>query len=333
MSLPTADANIPVRLKLSLPASAEATASELAFARQLGAQAIYIWVRPEQRNYPFLRDLRAKVEDAGLELYMVGNMDVGKSPRIHLALPGRDEDIAAYQAFIRDLGKAGIHVTTFTWEPDRVWSSEPGETRTARTRRVDLDELASRPFTDGRAYSEEELWDNFRYFMARMMPVCEDAGVRMALHPNDPPAHVPLGGVPCLIKGIESYRKAFEIADSPALGMEFCMGCWLEGGERGFGNVLEGIREFQADGRILIVHFRNVSSPLPVFVETFLDNGYMDMYPIMKTLIEVGYEGTVTYDHTPHFPVDYDRGSGQAYAMGYMRALIDRAKAELGATG
>jgi len=327
-----ADTNSAIRFKLSLPASAEATKSELAFARQLGAEAIYIWVRPEQRNYPFLRDLRAKVEDAGLELYMVGSMAVGKSPRIHLALPGRDEDIAAYQAFIRDLGKAGIHVTTFTWEPDQVWSSEPGETRTARTRRVDLDELAKRPFTHGRAYSEEELWDNFRYFMERMIPVCEDAGVRMALHPNDPPVYVPLGGVPCLIKNIDAYRKAFQIADSPALGMEFCVGCWLEGGDKGFGNVLEGIREFQADGRILIVHFRNVSSPLPVFDETFLDNGYMDMYKIMKTLVETGYAGTVTYDHTPHFPAEYERGTGQAYAMGYIHALIDRAEAELGSS-
>ena len=192
-----------IRFKLSLPASPEATESELAFARQLGAQACYIWVRPEQRNYEFLRDLRAKVEDAGLELYMVGNMDLGKSPRIHLALPGRDEDIAAYQAFIRDLGKAGIHVTTFTWEPDQVWSSVPGETRTARTRRVDLNELAKRPFTHGRAYSEEELWDNFRYFMERIIPVCEDAGVRLALHPNDPPAHVQLGGVQCMIRRVD----------------------------------------------------------------------------------------------------------------------------------
>jgi mannonate dehydratase len=194
---------------------------------------------------------------------------------------------------------------------------------------VDLEELARHPYTHGRAYSEEELWDNFSYFVARMMPVAEDAGVRLALHPNDPPAHVPLGGVPCLIRSIDAYRRAFQMANSPALGMEFCMGCWLEGGE-GFGDILEGIREFQADGRILIVHFRNVSAPLPVFEETFLDNGYFDMYRIMRTLVETGYAGTVTYDHTPHFPAEYDRGSGPAYAMGYMHALIDRAKAELG---
>jgi mannonate dehydratase len=317
------------KLKLSLSLSAEPSADDLAFAQQLGVQAAYIWVRPEQRDAAFLTALRHKVEDAGIELYMVGNMNVGKSPRIHLALPGRDEDIAAFQQFVRNLGQAGIGVTTFTWEPDQVWSSAPTESRGARARHVDLDELAKQPYTHGRAYSEDELWDNFAYFMERIIPVAEDAGVRLALHPNDPPAYVPLGGVPCLIKNAAAYRRAFEIADSPALGMEFCMGCWLEGGE-GFGDILEGIREFQADGRILIVHFRNVSSPLPVFTETFLDNGYMDMYQIMKTLVETDYAGTVTLDHTPHFAGDYAKGAGSAYAIGYMRALIERAEAELG---
>jgi mannonate dehydratase len=109
--------------------------------------------------------------------------------------------------------------------------------------------------------------------------------------------------------------------------MEFCVGCWLEGGES-FGNVLEGIRHFQREGRILIVHFRNVSAPLPSFSETFLDNGYMDMYRVMKTFCEVGYQGTMTLDHTPRFASGHE-GAGTAYAIGYMRALIERAEAEL----
>ncbi len=314
------------KLKFSLHLSAEPTADDLAFARQLGIQAAYTWVTPEQRNVAFLRALRDKVEGAGIELYMVGNMDVEKSPRIHLALPGRDQDIAAFQQFVRDLGRAGIGVTTFTWEPDRVWSSEPTASRGAPARHVDLSDLTRRPLTHGRVYSEEELWDNFAYFMARIIPVAEDAGVRLALHPNDPPTDQPLGGVPCLIRSAAAYRRAFEIANSPALGMEFCMGCWLEGG-KAFGDILAGIREFQADDRILIVHFRNVSAPLPVFTETFLDNGYMDMYAIMRTLVEVGYAGTVTLDHTPRFAGDYALGAGPAYAIGYMRALLERAEA------
>lgn len=306
-------------LKLSLHISPEARPDELAFARQLGCDCVYTWVGAHQRDADFLSDLREKVEDVGLTLYNVGNMDVGKSDKIHLALPGRDEDITAFQDFVRNLGEAGIGVTTFTWEPDRVWSSEPSETRGARTRYVNLEELQQRSNTHGRRYTEEELWDNFRYFMERIIPVAEESDVRLALHPNDPPAES-LGGIPCLIRSAEAYRKAFEIADSPNLGMEFCTGCWLEGGDD-FGDVLAGIRGFQADDRILIVHFRNVSSPLPEFKETFLDNGYMDMLEVMQTLVDVNYPGTVIYDHTPQFAGDYAKGGGPGYGIGYIKAL------------
>jgi len=315
------------RPMLSMAISPEASAEELLFARQLGMDCVYTWVRAEQRALPFLNELKRKVEDAGLILYMVGNMDVAKSDKIHLALPGRDEAIATFQEFVHALGEIGVGVTTFTWEPTQVWSSEPGETRAAAARHVELDEMQRRPFTHGRRYTEQEIWDNFAYFLERMLPVAEASGVRLALHPNDPPA-LELGGIPCLIHSFDSYRRAFAAANSPALGMEFCTGCWLEGGPA-FGDLLAAIREFQADGRILIVHFRNVSGTLPSFTETFLDNGYMDMYRIMRTLYQVGYRGTVTLDHTPRFVGEYAKGGGTAYAIGYMRALMERAQAEL----
>jgi mannonate dehydratase len=307
-------------LKLSLAISPEARPDELAFARQLGVECVYTWVHDDQRDLAYLKTLRQKVEDAGLMLWMTGNFSVGKSDKIHLALPGRDQMIADFQAFVTNLGQAGIRVTTFTWEPTQVWSSEPGETRTAKARRVDLEEMRRRPWTHGRIYTEDELWDNFAYFMQRIIPAAEAAGVRLALHPNDPPTDM-LGGIPCLIRSAAAYCKAFQIANSPALGMEFCAGCWLEGG-KDFGNILEGIREFQAQGRILIVHFRNISAPLPQFVETFLDNGYMDMYAVMRALVDSGYCGTVTLDHTPQFAGEYAKGGGAAYAVGYMKALL-----------
>jgi mannonate dehydratase len=197
---------------------------------------------------------------------------------------------------------------------------------------VDLDEMLQRPFTHGRAYSEDEIWDNYTYFIRQMMPVCAEAGVRLALHPNDPPSPQPLGGIPCLIHSFDTYKRAFAIADSvgtgqAALGMEFCCGCWLEGGA-GFGDIFEGIRTFTAEDRILIVHFRNVTAPLPVFTETFLDNGYADMYAIMKTFVQAGYRGTMILDHSPKFAGEYAKGGGTAYALGYMRALMERALAE-----
>ena len=315
-------------LKLAMHISPDANPDELLFARQLGVDCVYTWVGDGQRTAAYLTELRHKVEDAGLCLYNVGNMTVGKSDKVHLGLPGRDQVIADLAAFVQALGQAGIRVTTFTWEPTQVWSSEPGATRgNARARHVDLAEMARRPMTHGRPYSEEELWANFAYLMERLIPVAESAGVRLALHPNDPPAES-LGGIPCLIRSAASYRKAFALAGSHALGMEFCTGCWLEGGEA-FGDILSGVREFTSDDRVLIVHFRNVSSTLPVFTETFLDNGCMDMYRVMKTLVETRYTGTVILDHTPRFTGEYAAGGGTGYALGYMRALIERAMDEL----
>jgi mannonate dehydratase len=313
-------------MKFSMSIRPEANEEELIFAEQLGLDAVYTWVRPEQRSYEFLARLREKVEAHNLILYNVGNMNVGKSDKIHLALPGRDEVIEQFQTFVQDLGRAGIHTTTFTWEPDQVWSSEPSVARGgARARAVDLAEMQQRPYTHERAYSEEEIWENYAYFIDRIIPVAEASGVRLALHPNDPPTTA-LGGIPCLIQSGASYDRAFAIADSPNLGMEFCVGCWLEGGEA-FGNLLDGIRHFHEMGKIFIVHFRNVSAPLPNFVETFLDEGYMDMYQVMKTFCEVGYEGSMILDHTPRFVGDYAKGGGTGYAIGYMRALRERAEA------
>ena len=309
---------------LSMFIDPEPSDDELLFARQLGVDCVYTWVRPEQRSYEYLARLRERVEAYGIRLYNVGNIAVAKNDKIHLALPGRDEAIADFQAFVHDLGRAGIGVTTFTWEPTQVWSSAPGETRGAQARGVDLDEMLRRPYTHGRAYTSDEIWENYTYFIRQMMPACAEAGVRLALHPNDPPSPQPLGGIPCLIHSFDTYRRAFAIADSPQLGMEFCCGCWLEGGA-GFGDIFDGIRTFIAEDRILIVHFRNVTAPLPRFVETFLDNGYADMYRVMKSFVRAGYRGTMILDHSPKFAGDYAKGSGTAYALGYMRALMERA--------
>ena len=322
-----AEPTVRAKIKLSAFINPRPSADELLFLRQLGVSHCYTWLPDELTTYDYLARLADQVSRAGLSLYNVGNMSLGKSPRIHLGAAGRDDDIARFAQFLRDLSRAGIHTTTFTWEPDRVWSSAPGSSRHARARSVDLADLKARPLTQGREYSLDELWENFAYFMRAIIPVAEATGVRLALHPNDPPTDA-LGGIPCLINSRERYERAFAIADSPALGMEFCTGCWLEGGDA-FGDMLAAIPHYLEARRILIVHFRNVSATLPAFTETFLDNGYFDMYQAMKALVAGGYDGTIILDHTPVFADDYHPGAGTAYAIAYMRALIERAEDEL----
>ncbi len=315
---------------LSMRLSPDAPEHELLFARQLGVPCVFCWYRDDQNDVATLTALRQRVESAGLTLWNIGNYRIAKWDLIHLNLPGRDEAIKSFCDMVRTIGAAGVRHTTFTWEASGVWSStQAGESRGAKARRVAMSELAARPFSHGRRYSRDEIWDNFEYFLKRVIPVCEEADVRLALHPNDPPVDE-LGGVPCLIRSFDDYRRAFALADSPYLGMEFCCGCWLEGGTAGFGELLSGLQWCLDDDRVILVHFRNVSAPLPEFTETFLDNGYQDMYPIMRTLVANDFGGTVTLDHTPQFCPEMGPGAGTAYAIAYMRALGERAVAELG---
>ena len=315
------------RIKLSAFINPQPSDDELLFLRQLGLSHCYTWLPDELTNYEHLGTLVDQVTRAGLTLYNVGSMSVAKSPNIHLGTSDRDRDIARFAELLRLLSRAGIYTTTFTWEPDQVWSSPASASRFAKARHVDLDDLKSHPFTHGREYSLDELWANFEYFMRAIIPVAEETGLRLSLHPNDPPTDA-LGGVPCLINSRQRYDRAFAIADSPHLGMEFCTGCWLEGG-RDFGDMLASIARYVKEKRVFIVHFRNVSATQPVFTETFLDNGYFDMYGAMKALVANGYDGTIILDHTPEFTGDYHLGAGTAYAIAYMRALIERAEDEL----
>ena len=146
------------------------------------------------------------------------------------------------------------------------------------------------------------------------------------IHPDDPP--VPdLGGVPrCIFSSFDGYQKAMEIAASPNIGICFCVGCWLEGGDLMGRDVLSAIEHF-GGRRIFKVHFRNVDRPLPHFVETFVDDGCQDMYPVMKALERVGFRGVLIPDHIPEMADDPRVGT--AWTIAYMKALKKRAEEDV----
>jgi len=166
--------------------------------------------------------------------------------------------------------------------------------------------------------------------------------VRIGIHPDDPPVPI-LAGVPrCIFANFDGYRRAMEIAGSPNVGICLCCGTWLEGGKALTGKDPEEMIRYFGAQKIWKIHFRNVSAPLPHFVETFMDNGYYDMYKIMKALRDVDYDGIVIPDHVPHMgpafaanapPAErlaseaFNRAA-LAYSIAYMRALRDRANRE-----
>ncbi len=173
----------------------------------------------------------------------------------------------------------------------------------------------------------EELWDNFAYFLERIIPVIEKNHVTVSLHPSDPPCAESICGVPQLIRSTSDYKKVYTLTNSPYLKISFCCGCWLEGGKQ-FGSLLDDLEWGLKGDRISMVHLRNITGPLPEFTETFLDNGYFDMYEIFRILRKYRYESYINPDHHPMMVDGEKRRSPQAYAFGYMRALASCADRE-----
>jgi mannonate dehydratase len=271
-----------------------------------------------------------------LKIYGFGSSSVHNQDAIVLNLPNRDEKIEEYKQHIRNLGKAGIPYTTYAHMANGIWSTERETTRggaPARAFNLATAEVGNwagteyrMPLTHGRTYSQEEIWENFAYFIKQVAPVAEEAGVRIGIHPDDPP--VPeLGGIPrCIFSSFDGYQRALDIADSPNVGVCLCVGCWLEGGNGMGKNVLDTIRAFGEQKKLFKIHFRNVDQPLPHFVETFIDDGYMDMYPVVQALHEIEFDGVLIADHIPMMGNDHRLGT--AFTIGYMKALVDRVHAE-----
>lgn len=326
----------PPGLKIAMQASPEPTDQELAFIKQMGVEHVVLWTGGDKASYEYYASRRALFENAGLKVYGFGDTAVHNQDAITLNLPGRDARIEEYKNHLRNLGRAGIPYTTYAHMANGIWSTERETTRGgAPARAFDLEKALhgwwdhaeySMPLSHERVYTQDEIWENFIYFIRQVAPVAEQAGVKIGIHPDDPP--VPeLAGVPrCIFSSFEGYRRALEIADSPNVGMCLCVGCWLEGGEQMGKDVLETIRYFGERKKIFKVHFRNVSQPLPHFVETFIDDGYMDMYRVMKALRQVEFDGVLIADHIPLMAGDHRLGA--AFTIGYMKALVDRVNAE-----
>jgi mannonate dehydratase len=321
------------KIRIQQQVFSDYTDDQLLFLKQMGIQYVYVLFRDQHTDYDSVMSFVERLRKYQLIPTDAGNRTIYKNPAIHLGLPDRDEGIERFNNFSRILAKAGIPITYMTWEPNGVLTSKyaVGEhTRDAVARIVDVDQLAKEPYSHGRLFTKEEMWENFQYFLDRALPVCEEIGMKIALHPNDPPVQC-LKGINNLIISAEDYKKAFAMAkESPYLGMKLCVGCWLEGGAQ-FGNILEDIKYFVEHDKVLSVHFRNVSSCVPKFEETLMEDGYMDMYQVMKQFVACGYEGPMNVDHVPEFVASCGgKDSANAYSTGYIKALLNCAVAESG---
>lgn len=311
-----------------------ASEEDMQFARQLGVEWVMTGLSPDEQNLDRYLALKQRFLDNGLKIYRLGNHSCHNMEQITLNLPGRDEKIEEYLQYIRLMGKAGIHYSTYAHMANGIWSSAAEPIRGgAQARALRLDKNPTGQWAGktwqgelsyGRRYSEDELWENYTYFIRKVVPVAEEAGVFIGVHPDDPPLY-DLGGIPrCIFGTFAGYKRALEIANSPNIGVCLCVGCWLEGGEAMGKSVVEAIQYFMSQKKLFKVHFRNVTEPLPQgFVETFLDNGYMNMVKVVRALQETGYTGAVISDHIPSMVGGFR--SAEAFSVGYMRGLIQSA--------
>ena len=343
-----ASANVrtqPPGVKLCQRVSLNPSDEELLFVKQLGYQYVFSNT-PRLMSVQELVAAKRRFADAGLVLDNIRYFTGGKAgyktmSDILLDTKDRDQSIEDAKTWIRNSGEAGFYYTGSSLGIVGIWMDNPTETRGAKTR----DFNAASPNVHatgfpgihgfntpifGRVYTREEVLGNFKkYFVAEIVPVLEQSGVCIGFHPDDAPAYDEIGGLPRIFGTLEKIKHVFALAnDSPNVGLMMCCGTWLEGGDRMGASVTDAVRYFWSRKKFWEVHFRNVSSPIPHFHETFMDNGYYPMWKIMQTLVDIDYNHTVNLDHTPEMvgaPYSYP-----AYAMGYMKALLQVAEAHRG---
>jgi mannonate dehydratase len=325
-------------MRVGLGSFMHPTNERLRFIKQLGVDDVLLnmyrtpLIDTDYGDLPFTGDdewsfkelvkLRNRVEDAGLRLNAIENLPHAHYEKVMLGEQGREEQIEHVKNTIRNIGAAGIPTLGYHWMPSGVWrTSTTYRVRGgAQSMAVDMDDIENAPLTHGREYTEAEMWDNYEWFLNKVIPVAEDAGVTLAVHPNDPPVES-LGGIAQLFRSFENYKRAMDLVDSDNHAVQFCLGNWSKMGA----DIPEVIRYFGERDKIAYVHSQTVSSPLPKFHEVFVDQkGYYDPSEILDALADVGFSGMLIPGHVPKVEGDGPWNErGRAFTVGYLNGMID----------
>ena len=160
--------------------------------------------------------------------------------------------------------------------------------------------------------TSEQLWSRLSDFLEAVVPVAEEAGVRLAAHPDDPPMPT-LRSTARLVHQPRLYQKLLDLVPSPSNALEFCQGTIAEMSE---GSVYEAIEQYAAQSKIAYVHFRNVRGKVPQYHEVFIDEGDVDMVECLKLYSKHGFDGVMVPDHTPHLTCDAGWHAGNGSRAG-----------------
>lgn len=306
----------------------DVTEEDLRFARQIGVTDLV--TRPrytlEDGYYQFeqLIQLRARIEAAGLRVAALHGVPSQWDDKIRCGVEGRDEQIDKYCQTLENVGRAGVPILGYSFHGFKShWRTSlhtPGRGG-ALFSSYDHALVANAPILAPKPLGDAARWEAYEHFIRRVMPVAEEAGVKMALHPDDAPIS-PIAGDAYIFRDPAAFQRAIDLVPSPSNGLLFCQGCWTEmlGTE-----VYGAIRQFGEQGKVFYVHFRNVVGRVPEFREAFIDSGDIDMVKAMTIWKDVGFEGPMMPDHYPrHMEGDTRYGHrARGHAIGYMKALME----------
>ena len=288
-------------------------------------------------TYEELVDLKKAINAEGLELAAIENIDPSHWYDVLLDGPRKQEQLENIKTIVRRIGKAGIPCLGYYFSLAGVWGHVPGPYARGGAESVGFlgkDGPAETPIPNGQvwnmtydldappgcigAVTSEQMWRRLSDFLEALVPVAEEAKVRLAAHPDDPPLHT-LRGAARLIYQPHLFQRLLDIAPSYCNALEFCQGTTAEMSD---GDIYEAIDKYSRQGNIAYVHFRNVRGQVPRYHEVFIDEGQVDMVRAMRIYQKNGHDGVMIPDHTPQMTCAASWHAGMAYALGYMRGIM-----------
>lgn len=268
---------------------------------------------------------RDQEEFARHGLKLIGIEDTAPMDRVRLGLKGRDEEIDNIIEQVKVMGRLGIPVLCYNWMALSSWARTKVDITSRGGSLVtgfDIDDTKMMsPLVSPGEVTSEQLWSSLEYFLKAVIPVAEEAGVSLGMHPDDPPLSE-IRGLPRIMSSLEAYRKLLDLYPSPSNGITFCQGNFSLMTD----DLPSAIREFGGRKAIKFVHFRDIKGTVNKFEETFQDNGQTDMPECMRAYKEIDFDGPIRPDHVPTmYGETNDRPAyetlGRIFALGYIRGL------------